>query len=102
MIADYPQVTVAVHASPQQTVIAGPPEQIDTLIAVVEHTGRLARRVDVDVASHHPIIEPILPELRTAIADLAPGIPTIPIITTTYDHTGPAGVRRRLLGGQPA
>ena len=90
LIADYPQVTVAVHASPQQTVIAGPPEQIDTLIAVVEHTGRLARCVDVDVASHNPIIEPILPELRTAIADLAPGIPTIPIITTTYDHTGPA------------
>ena len=88
LIADYPQVTVAVHASPQQTVIAGPPEQIDTLIAVVEHTGRLARCVDVDVASHNPIIEPILPELRTAIADLAPGIPTIPIITTTYDHTG--------------
>src|SRR6478735_2703224 len=28
LIADYPQVTVAVHASPQQTVIAGPPEQI--------------------------------------------------------------------------
>jgi len=90
LIADYPQVTVAVHASPQQTVIAGPPEQIDTLIAVVEHTGRLARRVDVDVASHNPIIEPILPELRTAIADLAPGIPTIPIISTTYEHTGPA------------
>ena len=90
LIADYPQVTVAVHASPRQTVIAGPPEQIDTLIAVVEHTGRLARRVDVDVASHNPIIEPILPELRTAIADLAPDIPTIPIITTTYDKTGPA------------
>jgi phthiocerol/phenolphthiocerol synthesis type-I polyketide synthase D len=90
LITDYPQVTVAVHASLRQTVIAGPPEQIDTLIAVVDHTGRLARRVDVDVASHNPIIEPILPELRTAIADLAPGIPTIPIITTTYDKTGPA------------
>ena len=90
LIADYPQVTVAVHASPRQTVIAGPPEPIDTLIAVVEHTGRLARRVDVDVASHNPIIEPILPELRTAISDLVPTIPTIPIITTTYDTTGPA------------
>ncbi len=90
LIADYPQVTVAVHASPRQTVIAGPPEQIDTLVAAVERTGRLARRVDVDVASHNPIIEPILPELRTAISDLAPTVPTIPIITTTRDGSGPA------------
>jgi phthiocerol/phenolphthiocerol synthesis type-I polyketide synthase D len=89
LIADYPQVTVAVHASPRQTVIAGPPGQVDTLITVVENTGRLARRVDVDVASHHPIIEPILPELRTALADLAPAAPVVPVITTTYGRTGP-------------
>ena len=36
LIATYPQVTVAVYASPRQTVIAGPPEKIDALIAVVE------------------------------------------------------------------
>ena len=29
LIADYPGVTVAVYASPRQTVIAGPPEQVD-------------------------------------------------------------------------
>ena len=39
LIADYPQVTVAVYASPRQTVIAGPPEQVDAVIAVVERTG---------------------------------------------------------------
>ena len=69
----YPQVTVAVYASPRQTVIAGPPEKIDALIAVVEQMGRLARRIDVDVASHHPIIDPILPELRAALAGSGPG-----------------------------
>ena len=68
-------MTVAVYASPRQTVIAGPPEKIDALIAVVEQMGRLARRIDVDVASHHPIIEPILPELRAALADLATASP---------------------------
>ncbi len=35
LIADYPEVTVAVYASPRQTVIAGPPEQVDAVIAVV-------------------------------------------------------------------
>ena len=83
LIADYPQVTLAVHASPRQSVIAGPPEQVDAVISAVAAQNRLARRVEVDVASHHPIIDPILPELRSALADLAPQPPSIPIITTT-------------------
>ena len=72
LIADYPDVTLAVYASPRQTVIAGPPEQVDALIAVVGAQDRLARRIDVDVASHHPIIDPVLPELRSALSGLAP------------------------------
>jgi acyl transferase domain-containing protein len=39
------------------------------------------------VASHHPTIDPVLPDLRAALANLAPKTPTIPIITTTYDLT---------------
>lgn len=88
LIANYPQVTLAVHASPCQSVIAGPPESVDAVISVVMAQNRLARRVDVDVASHHPIIDPILPELRSALADLAPQTPSIPIITTTFPHPG--------------
>src|SRR6202012_1007117 len=40
LIADYPDITVAVYAAPQQTVIAGPPEQVDALVAVVDAQGR--------------------------------------------------------------
>ncbi len=87
LIADYPALTLAVYAAPSQTVIAGPPEQVDAVIAVVEAQGRLARRIEVDVASHHPTIDPILPELRSALADLAPAVPKIPLISTT-GHTG--------------
>ena len=68
LIADHPDVTVAVYASPRQSVIAGPPDQVDALIAIVDAQGRLARRIEVDVASHHPTIDPILPELRSALA----------------------------------
>ena len=64
LIADYPEVSLAVYASPRQTVIAGPPEQVDAVIAVVDAQDRLARRIEVDVASHHPIMDPMLPELR--------------------------------------
>ena len=86
LIADYPGITVAVYASPRESVIAGAPEQVDAVMAAVDEQGLLARRIEVDVASHHPIIDPVLPELRTALADLTPRRPTIPIITTTYEH----------------
>jgi phthiocerol/phenolphthiocerol synthesis type-I polyketide synthase D len=85
LIADYPAVTLAVYASPSQTVVAGPSEQVDAVIAVVEAEGLLARRIEVDVASHHPTIDPILPDLRSALADLEPVAPKIPLISTASD-----------------
>ena len=39
LIAGYPEVAVAVYASPRQTVIAGPPDQVDAVIAVVAGRG---------------------------------------------------------------
>ena len=88
LIADHSDLTVAVYAAPQQTVIAGPPEQVDAVIAVVDARGRLARRIEVDVASHHPTVDPILPELRSALADLAPVVPKIPLISTVGQTNG--------------
>ena len=83
LVRSQPDVTVAVYASPRQSVIAGPPEQVDALMGSVQSQGLLARRVDVDVASHHRTIDPILPELRTALADLTPRTPTVPVFGTT-------------------
>ena len=90
LIAGYPDITVAVYAAPQQTVIAGPPEQVDAVVAVVDAQGRLARRIEVDVASHHPTVDPILPELRTALAGLTPMTPKIPLISTVGQTNGAA------------
>ena len=86
LIADHPEVTLAVYASPRQSVIAGPPDVVDALCAAVQRDDRLARRIDVEVASHHPTIDPVLTDLRSALADLAPSAPSIPIITTTYEN----------------
>lgn len=102
VIRQHPDLTLAVHASPRQTVVAGPPGQVDAAIAAVSAKNRLARRIDVDVASHHPTIDPILPELRGALADLAPGTLRTP---PDQHHRRPGcrtAVRRRLLGGEPA
>ena len=82
LLTDYPDVAIAVYASPRQTVIAGPPDQIDAVTAVVTADNRLARRIDVDVASHHHIVDPILPQLRTALAGLTPQTAQIPMYST--------------------
>ena len=86
-----PDLTVAVYASPRQSVIAGPPEKIEAMIAELSGRDLLARAVEVDVASHHPTVDPILAELRAALGDLMPMTPTIPIITTTAGRDGDAG-----------
>ena len=89
LIADYPEVSLAVYSSPRQTVIAGPPKDIDTLIAVVQAQDRFAKRVNMEVASHNALMDPILPELATALADLRPAPPRIPFISTVQDTTTP-------------
>jgi phthiocerol/phenolphthiocerol synthesis type-I polyketide synthase D len=59
---------------------------VDAVVAVVDAQGKLARRVEVDVASHHPTVDPILGELRSELADLAPRAPKIPLLTTVVDE----------------
>ena len=82
LVGQYPDVTVAVYAAPQQTVLAGPPEQVEAAMAAVDAQGLMARRVEVDVASHHPTVDPILADLEAALSDLKPQPPRIPLIST--------------------
>lgn len=84
LIGDYPQVTLGIYNSPRQTVIAGPTEQIDELITIVRAKDRFASRVSIEVAPHNPAMDPLQPQMRSALADLAPRTATIPIISTTY------------------
>ncbi|MDT5342291.1 MAG: phthiocerol/phenolphthiocerol synthesis type-I polyketide synthase [Mycobacterium sp.] len=87
LIADYPDVTVAGYISPRETVIAGPEAPVDAVIAAVSAQNRFARRVNMEVASHTAFMDPILGELRTALADLSPDIPTIPFYSTAAEDT---------------
>ena len=85
LIAGYPDVTVAGYISPRETVIAGPVDAVDAAIAAVSAQNKFARRVNMEVASHTAFMEPILGELRTALADVTPEIPTIPFYSTVTE-----------------
>src|ERR1700753_4526162 len=84
-LTDYPEVSLAGFLSPRQTVIAGSVAQVDAAIEAASAQERFARRVNMEVASHTPLMDPILPELRSALADLKPKTPTIPFISTVAD-----------------
>ncbi len=86
LLADYPDVTLAGYAAPRQTVIAGPQDRVHAIIEAVLEQNRLACLVEGDTASHHRLIDPVLPELRTLLSDLTPAAPTIPILSTTREH----------------
>jgi phthiocerol/phenolphthiocerol synthesis type-I polyketide synthase B len=87
LIADFPDVSVAGYISPRETVIAGPVAPVDTVIEAVSAQNRFARRVNMEVASHTALMDPILRELRAALADLTPEIPTIPFFSTVTEGT---------------
>ncbi|HEY1841616.1 MAG TPA: type I polyketide synthase [Mycobacterium sp.] len=90
LLVDYPDVSVAGYLSPRQTVVAGSVAQVDAAIVAVSERERFARRVNMEVASHTALMDPILPELRSALADLTPKPATIPFISTVSDPTQPA------------
>jgi phthiocerol/phenolphthiocerol synthesis type-I polyketide synthase B len=58
---------------------------VDAVIAAVSSQNRFARRVNMEVASHTALMDPILPGLRTALADLTPESLTIPFYSTVVE-----------------
>jgi phthiocerol/phenolphthiocerol synthesis type-I polyketide synthase C len=95
LIADHPQVTLAIYASPRQTVIAGPPLMIEDLIDQVRAQNQFASRVNIEVAPHNPAMDALQPLMRSELADLTPRPPAIPIISTTYENTHESLENRR-------
>ncbi|MEU1284231.1 type I polyketide synthase [Kitasatospora sp. NPDC005856] len=82
-LAGHPGVTVAVHSSPRATVVAGGEEAVDALIARLEAEGLMARRIKgAQGAGHSPAVDPLLPLIREALADLAPNEPELPVYST--------------------
>ncbi|MFG2757960.1 SDR family NAD(P)-dependent oxidoreductase [Streptomyces wuyuanensis] len=78
-------VSVAVLSSPGSTVVAGATHAIDELVAGWEARGVPAHPVAVDVASHSPQVDPLLPDLWRGLRDLAPQRPSVPFYSTVLE-----------------
>lgn len=72
VFSDFPDLEVCVYAAPTQTVIGGPPEQVDAIIARAESEGRFARKFQTKGASHTQQMDPLLGELAAEIQGIEP------------------------------
>ncbi|MGI5121914.1 type I polyketide synthase [Marinactinospora thermotolerans] len=76
------RLAVAVVNGPSSTVISGENEALDRLQAELDAAGAWTRRVDSGVPGHSPILDPLVPRMRTALAGLEPREGRIPFYST--------------------
>jgi polyketide synthase 13 len=85
VFADFPGLEVCVYAAPSQTVIGGPPEQIDAIVARCEAEGRFARKLQTKGAGHTSQMDPLLGEFSAELQGITPMIPTVAIFSTVNE-----------------
>ncbi|MFE5505114.1 beta-ketoacyl synthase N-terminal-like domain-containing protein [Amycolatopsis japonica] len=74
----YPDIELAVESAPGQLTVAGDAVVLDLLVAELEAAGLRARLLPVEVAGHSARVDPVLPALRDALAELGGRRPTVP------------------------
>ncbi|MEV4145575.1 beta-ketoacyl synthase N-terminal-like domain-containing protein [Amycolatopsis sp. NPDC049691] len=84
-LAEFPEVTVAVYASPTQCTVSGAADQVDALVEHAENLGRLARRLPVGGAGHSAAVDAVLDRFRAGLEEIRPRTPRIPCYTTVLD-----------------
>ncbi|WP_306365088.1 SDR family NAD(P)-dependent oxidoreductase [Nocardia sp. CC227C] len=91
LIGGDPRVDVAAVNSPGSLTLSGDADRLDEIAEQLTGDGVFARRLRVEVPYHSRLMDPILDELRTALADLAPREPTVPLYSTVTGGqvTGP-------------
>ncbi|GAA4004539.1 type I polyketide synthase [Allokutzneria multivorans] len=80
LLAGRTDVVPAIAAAPASTVLAGTPAALDSFLSTLD--GHVVRRVDSDVAFHSPQMEPLAVSLASAVADLSPSVPSVPLYVT--------------------
>ncbi|WP_437947156.1 SDR family NAD(P)-dependent oxidoreductase [Sorangium sp. So ce296] len=76
------RLAVAVSNSRRSTVLSGEPAAMDELLARLEREQVFVRRVRTDGAGHSPQVDPLMDELREALAGLSPAACRVPMRST--------------------
>jgi polyketide synthase 13 len=87
LFADFPGLEVCVYAAPSQTVIGGPPDQIDAIVARAESEGRFARKLQTKGAGHTSQMDPLLGEFSAELQGISPMPPKVGVFSTVHEGT---------------
>ncbi len=84
------RICLAAANAPGSTVVAGDHDAVHALVEQLRWEDVFCRLVGADVAGHSHHVDPLLPELRDALAALAPVPATIPLWSTVTGRPGTA------------
>ncbi|MDX2938775.1 SDR family NAD(P)-dependent oxidoreductase [Streptomyces ipomoeae] len=93
VVAGMPAVAIAAVNAPDSLVLSGPAEEIDGLHDFWRDSGVRTSRLKVSHAFHSPLMEPMLDEFRTALAELdfhAPALDMSPAADSGHPVHTPA------------
>ena len=76
------EISIAVSSGPNSTVISGAADAVRDLSSELARSGITLRPIQVDYASHSPQMDPLLPELRSALSGVRPHRGVIPFYST--------------------
>lgn len=85
VFSDFKNLEVCVYAAPSQTVIGGPPDQVDAIIARAESEGKFARKFQTKGASHTSQMDPLLGELAAELQGIEAHPLQVPYYSTVHE-----------------
>lgn len=85
VFSDYKNLEVCVYAAPNQTVIGGPPDQVDAIIERAESEGKFARKFQTKGASHTTQMDPLLGELAAELQGIEAHPVQVPYYSTVHE-----------------
>jgi acyl transferase domain-containing protein len=91
LVGDDPRVDIAAINSASSLTLSGEIDRLDEIAEKLTEDGIFARRLRVEVPYHSRLMDPILDELRAALAGLEPKAPTVPLYSSVTGErvTGP-------------
>ncbi|TSE00845.1 acyltransferase domain-containing protein [Skermania sp. ID1734] len=87
VLADYPRLEIAVYAAPTHTVIGGPEEQVNAIVARAESEGKMARVLQTKGAGHTSQMDALIGELAAELAGIEPQKLKVGLFSTVDKET---------------
>ncbi|WP_407443045.1 polyketide synthase Pks13 [Rhodococcus sp. (in: high G+C Gram-positive bacteria)] len=87
VLPDFPHLEVCVYAAPTHTVIGGPQEEVNAIVARAEAAEKFARVLQTKGASHTSQVDPILGELAAELAGIEPNTLKVAVYSSVDQET---------------